>query len=68
MMQCVLVESLIQDLHQGVEMVVGIFITIVSIVKKRFRAEKVNNTLFDGLEGLKFNQDAEVLYQQSKLF
>jgi DNA invertase Pin-like site-specific DNA recombinase len=32
--------------------------------KERFRAEKVNNTLFDGLEGLKFNQDAEVLYQQ----
>ena len=32
--------------------------------KERFRAEKVNNTLFDGLEGLKFNQDAEVLYEQ----
>ena len=28
------------------------------------RNEKVNNTLFDGLEGLKFNQDAEVLYEQ----
>ena len=26
--------------------------------------EKEKNTLFVGLEGLKFNQDAEVLYKQ----